>query len=127
MASEMNWITCNKCFAPLYRGKRPYVITQCGHISCQNCLQQVEQPQCPQCQRGTMSLALEEPLKPRLIPYFQPLGEILEMQSKVNMFWSNQMKILMHHFTELDKKYELLKTRFWLTQRNFKALTDKYT
>ncbi|XP_024887938.1 uncharacterized protein LOC112464895 [Temnothorax curvispinosus] len=36
------------------------------------------------------------------------------------------MKILMHHFTELDKKYELLKTRFWLTQRNFKALTDKY-
>ncbi|XP_024891325.1 RING finger protein 212B-like, partial [Temnothorax curvispinosus] len=101
MASEMNWITCNKCFAPLYRGKRPYVITQCGHISCQNCLQQVEQPQCPQCQRGTMSLALEEPLKPRLIPYFQPLGEILEMQSKVNMFWNNQMKILMHHFTEL--------------------------
>ncbi|XP_071559575.1 uncharacterized protein [Temnothorax nylanderi] len=121
---EMNWMICNKCFAPLYRGKRPYHITQCGHISCQNCLRQVEQ-QCPQCQHGTMTLALEEPLMPRLIPYFQPLAEILEMQLKVDTFRSNQMKIFMHRFIELDKKYELLKTRYWLIQRNIKALTDK--
>ncbi|XP_071559493.1 uncharacterized protein [Temnothorax nylanderi] len=124
---EMNYIICNKCFAPLYRGKRPYHVTQCGHISCQNCLQQVEQ-QCPQChQRGIMSLALEEPLMPRLIPYFQSLAEILEMQLKVNAFRGNQMKILLHRFTELDKKYELLKTRFWPAERNFKELTDGYT
>ncbi|XP_071643783.1 uncharacterized protein [Temnothorax longispinosus] len=124
---ELNWMICNKCFAPFYRGKRPYHVTQCGHISCQNCLQQVEQ-QCPQCQHGTMALALEEPLMPKLIPYFQPFTEIVEMQlMKVNMFRDNQMKILMHRFTELDKKYELLKTRFWPAQRNFKALVDKYT
>ncbi|XP_077254866.1 uncharacterized protein LOC143893407 isoform X2 [Temnothorax americanus] len=105
---ELNWMICNKCFAPLYRGKRPYHVTQCGHISCQNCLRQVEQ-QCPQCQHGTMALALEEPLMPRLIPYFQPLAEIVEMQlMKVDTFRSNQMKILMHRFIEL-------------------ALADKYT
>ncbi|XP_077254864.1 uncharacterized protein LOC143893407 isoform X1 [Temnothorax americanus] len=124
---ELNWMICNKCFAPLYRGKRPYHVTQCGHISCQNCLRQVEQ-QCPQCQHGTMALALEEPLMPRLIPYFQPLAEIVEMQlMKVDTFRSNQMKILMHRFIELDKKYELLKTRFFPAQRNLKALADKYT
>ncbi|XP_024885894.1 RING finger protein 212B-like [Temnothorax curvispinosus] len=122
---ELNWMICNKCFAPFYRGKRPYHVTQCGHISCHNCLQQVEQ-QCPQCQHGTMTLALEEPLMPRLIPYFQPLAETLEMLLKINTFRDNQMKILSQRFIELDKKYELLKTRYWLIQRNFKALTEKY-
>lgn len=124
--SEMNSIICNKCFTPVYRGKRPYHITQCGHISCQNCLQQVEN-QCPQCQRsGTMSLALEEPLIPKLAPFFQPLAETLETLLKVDTFRSNQLKITMQRFYELDKKYEMLKTQYWLGRRNLKVLTEKY-
>lgn len=44
--AQMSSLICNKCFAPIYRGKRPYHITQCGHISCQNCLQQGEKEFC---------------------------------------------------------------------------------
>jgi len=119
-----------------------------------------------------MSLALEEPLSPKLNPFFQPLSETLEMLLKIDMFRSNQMKITMQRFYELvhkinlcltalpvlisydflylyflhfsrlyyifeffffvvdarskDKKYEMLKTRYWLEQRNLKVLTEKY-
>ncbi|KYQ51972.1 hypothetical protein ALC60_08918 [Trachymyrmex zeteki] len=122
----MNTLICNKCFTPLYRGKRPFHITQCGHISCQTCLQQFEK-QCPQCQRvGTISLALEEPLIPKVMPFFQPFAESMEMMLKVDLFRSNQLKITMQRFQELDKKYEVLKTRYWLEHRNLKALTEKY-
>ncbi|XP_018050299.1 PREDICTED: uncharacterized protein LOC108688509 [Atta colombica] len=124
---EMNMLICNKCFTPLYRGKRPYYITQCGHISCQTCLQQFEK-QCPQCQRiGTISLALEEPLIPKLTPFFHTsIAETMEMLLKVDSFRNNQFKILMQRFQELDKKYEVLKTRYWLDRRNLRALTEKY-
>ncbi|KAL0133104.1 hypothetical protein PUN28_000699 [Cardiocondyla obscurior] len=123
---ERKSIICNKCFAPMYRGKRPYHITQCGHISCRTCLEQVEKL-CPQCQRaGTMSIAMEEPLVPKLIPYFQSLPETLEMLLKVVTFRSNQEKITMQRFIELDKKYEILKNRYWLGQRNMKELMKKY-
>jgi len=193
--SQINTLICNKCFTPIYRGKRPFHITQCGHISCQTCLQQGKlsekfrvtiyfstvlftldsrftvEKQCPQCQRvGSMSLALEEPLSPKLSPFFQPISETLEMLLKIDMFRTNQMKIIMQRFYELvrkinlcltvlpvlisyiyflcfyyfsrlyyvfvfffavdarskDKKYEMLKTRYWLEQRNLKVLMEKY-
>ncbi|KAL0125137.1 hypothetical protein PUN28_004344 [Cardiocondyla obscurior] len=122
----MNWIICNKCFAPLYRGKRPYHLTQCGHITCQSCLQQVEK-QCPQCDHvETMSLALEEPLMPKVIPFFQPLTENLEILLKVVTFHSNQLKITMQRFHDLDKKYEMAKTQFLELKQNFNTLSKNY-
>ncbi|KYM97865.1 hypothetical protein ALC62_11211 [Cyphomyrmex costatus] len=123
---EMNMLICNKCYAPFYRGKHPYHITQCGHISCQSCLQQFEK-QCPQCQRiGTISLALEEPLIPKVMPFFQPFADTMEMMLKVDAFHNNQIKIIMQRYQELDKKYEVLKTRYWMSDRNLKALMEKY-
>lgn len=38
--SNMDKLICNKCFTPIYRGKQPYSIMSCGHISCQSCLPQ---------------------------------------------------------------------------------------
>ncbi|KAL6258773.1 uncharacterized protein LOC105434108 isoform X2 [Pogonomyrmex barbatus] len=122
----MDGLICNKCFTPMYRGKQPYSITQCGHVCCQNCLQRVEK-QCPQCERvDTVSLPLTEPLLPKLAPYFQPFAESLEMLLKVEMFRNTQMKILMQRFHDLDKKYEVLKTRYWTKCRNLQTLTEKY-
>lgn len=58
--------------------------------------------QCPQCQRvGTISLALEEPLIPKVMPFFQPFAESMEMMLKVDLFRSNQLKITMQRFQEL--------------------------
>ncbi|XP_011157088.2 chromosome stability protein 9 isoform X1 [Solenopsis invicta] len=122
---DMNALICNKCFAPTYRAKLPYHITQCGHIFCQGCVQQAEK-QCPQCQRiGCISLPLEEPLPQKLIPYFQPIGETLETLMKMESFRSNELKILLQRFNELDKKYELLKTYYWQQRRVYKELMEK--
>ncbi|XP_012543200.1 uncharacterized protein LOC105840726 [Monomorium pharaonis] len=124
---QMDALICNKCSAPIYRGKRPYHITQCGHVFCQGCLQQVEDHQCPRCQRvGNISLPLEEPLIPKLISYFQPLVETLETLMKVDSFRSNQLKITMQRFYELDKKYEQLKTHYWQERRNNKTLMENH-
>ncbi|KYN10846.1 hypothetical protein ALC57_17046 [Trachymyrmex cornetzi] len=123
----MDMLICNKCFTPLCRGKHPYYITQCGHISCQTCLQQFEK-QCPQCQRvGTISLALEEPLIPKLTPFFHTsVVETMEMLLKVYSFRNNQLTISMQRFQEIDKKYDLLKSKYWQTHRDLKALAEKY-
>ncbi|XP_020300806.1 RING finger protein 212B-like [Pseudomyrmex gracilis] len=123
----MDKLICNKCFTPTYRGKQPYSITSCGHIFCQGCLQQVEK-QCPQCKYvGALSLPLTEPLTPKVTPFFVPLAETLEMLLKVDMFRNNQLEIKMQRFQDLDMKYEKLKNMFWMTQRNLKTLTEKFT
>ncbi|XP_011883312.1 PREDICTED: RING finger protein 212B isoform X2 [Vollenhovia emeryi] len=123
---QMNSIICNQCFTPTYRGQHPYHITQCGHISCQNCLRQV-QNRCPQCERaGIVSIALEEPLSPKLMPYFQPSAELLETMLKVDTFNSTQLNITLQRFYDLDKKYEILKARYWMQIQNMKTLLQKY-
>ncbi|XP_011142394.1 RING finger protein 212B-like [Harpegnathos saltator] len=123
----MDTLICNKCFAPMYRGKQPYNITQCGHIYCEDCLQQAEK-QCTQCgYNGALSMVLKEPLKdPNVRQLFMPLVETLEMLFKVDEFRSNQMKIIMQRFLELDKKYDMLKNQYWIARRNMKILNDKY-
>ncbi|EZA60372.1 hypothetical protein X777_13461 [Ooceraea biroi] len=86
MDLDLDMYICNKCFAPTYRGKHPYYITQCGHIFCQKCLQQVEN-QCPQCQQvGPKSIPLREPLAPKVTPFFVPLEETLGILLKVDLF-----------------------------------------
>ncbi|RLU17218.1 hypothetical protein DMN91_011287 [Ooceraea biroi] len=126
MDLDLDMYICNKCFAPTYRGKHPYYITQCGHIFCQKCLQQVEN-QCPQCQQvGPKSIPLREPLAPKVTPFFVPLEETLGILLKVDLFRKNQMKSTMQRFHELDKKYEMLKKQYCILGRNLKLLTQKY-
>lgn len=123
-------LICNKCYSPTYRGKRPYHITQCGHIFCQACQQQcttVEKQPCPQCRRtDIISVGLEDPLPPQVTPFFHSMLEILETLQKVETFRVGQMKIVMQRFFDIDKKYEILKSRYWMQQRNLKVLTEKY-
>ncbi|XP_012219634.1 uncharacterized protein narya [Linepithema humile] len=121
----METLICNKCFIPIFRGKQPHYITQCGHISCQSCLQQVEK-QCPQCEFvGPITIPLKEPLMPKVAPFFMSFTESLETLLKVDMFRKNQMKITMQRFREVDKKYEALKTHFFMERRRLKMLNDK--
>ncbi|XP_050457848.1 zip homologous protein 2-like isoform X2 [Cataglyphis hispanica] len=122
----MEMLICNKCFIPIYKGKLPYIITQCGHIFCQDCLQQVKK-QCFQCKYNDPAyLPLEEPLMPKKISLFTPSSEILEMLLKKEISESNQLKITMERFHTLDNKYEMLKRHYVLLRRNMKILLEKY-
>ncbi|EFN83852.1 hypothetical protein EAI_15734 [Harpegnathos saltator] len=111
----------------MYRGKQPYNITQCGHIYCQDCLQQAKK-QCTQCGYiGFISVTLKEPLKdPNVRQLFVPFAETLEILLKVNEFRNRQMKITMQRFLELEKKYDILKDHYLTVQHVMKKLTDKY-
>ncbi|XP_029680783.1 uncharacterized protein LOC115246226 [Formica exsecta] len=123
----MDTLICNKCFIPIYRGKLPYNITQCGHIFCQDCLQQVKK-QCFQCKYTDPAyLLLEEPLMPKRISLFTSFSEVLEILLNKEIFESNQLKITMERFHNLDNKYEMLKKHYLLVRRNMKILLEKYT
>ncbi|XP_014480047.1 PREDICTED: uncharacterized protein LOC106747218, partial [Dinoponera quadriceps] len=121
----MDTLICNKCFVPMYRGKQPYHITQCGHVFCQDCSQQAEK-QCTQCETyNVISVPLKEPLAPMLSPFFVPLEETLEILRRVDVFRTNQMKITMKRFHELDKKYEMTKNQYWIARKQMIELANK--
>ncbi|EFN74177.1 hypothetical protein EAG_14089 [Camponotus floridanus] len=96
----MDLFICNKCFIPIYRGHRPYNITQCGHIFCQKCTQQVER-QCPRCQYISPAYIPLKDLMPTTISFFEPVNEIWDMLSKADNLRTEQMKIIMQRFHEI--------------------------
>ncbi|CAL1688753.1 unnamed protein product [Lasius platythorax] len=123
----MDIVICNKCFIPMNRGKRPFNVTQCGHVFCPSCIQQVEE-QCFQCKCNNPGhLPLEEPLMPKMISLLTPFSEILELLLNVEISRDNQMKITIQRFRILDNKYEMLKKHYLIGRRNIKILLDKYT
>ncbi|XP_034187883.1 uncharacterized protein LOC117607833 [Osmia lignaria lignaria] len=122
----MDTFICNKCFATPYRGKKPFCLTQCGHIYCHGCIQQAEK-QCPQCQQPDIfSVELQQPSLAKVENFFAPLNESLESLHKICGFQNNQVKIMIQRFYEIDKKYEKLKTHYYNLTHNIKMLRDKY-
>ncbi|XP_076231274.1 uncharacterized protein LOC143177292 [Calliopsis andreniformis] len=122
----MDMFICNRCFATVSRGKKPFCLTQCGHVYCKGCIPQAEK-QCPQCQQmDIFSVQLQQPSLAKVENFFIPLNESLELLHKVYGFQSNQMKIVMHRFHDIDKKYETLKSHCYNLTRNLKVLQDKY-
>ncbi|XP_076231316.1 uncharacterized protein LOC143177328 [Calliopsis andreniformis] len=122
----MDMFVCNKCFATIHRGKKPFCLTQCGHIYCNGCIPQAEK-QCPQCQRvDIFSVELQQPSLSKVENFFAPINESLESLCKVYGFQNNQIKIMIQRFHEIDKKYELLKSHYCNLNQNMKVLKDKY-
>ncbi|XP_072746968.1 uncharacterized protein [Anoplolepis gracilipes] len=121
----MEAFICNRCFSPMYRGKMPYNITQCSHLFCQDCLQQVKR-QCSQCKYANPAyLPLEQPVMPKKISLFTPSFDILETLLNVERAKCNQLKITMEHFYKLDNKYEMLKKNYFQLRHNLKLYTEK--
>ncbi|XP_076761423.1 uncharacterized protein LOC143429630 [Xylocopa sonorina] len=122
----MDVYICNKCFATLNRGQKPFCLTQCGHIYCYGCVQQAKK-QCPQCQQvDVFALELQEPTISKVKNFFTPLTELLEMLSKVFGFQNSQMQITIQRFHEIDKKYETLKSHYYNLTQHMKVMRDKY-
>ncbi|CAL7938957.1 unnamed protein product [Xylocopa violacea] len=123
----MDIFICNKCFATLNRGQKPFYLTQCGHIYCYGCVQQAKK-QCPQCQQvDIFALELQEPTISKVENFFTPLTESLETLNKVCGFQNSQMQITMQRFHEIDKKYEALKSHYYNLTQHMKVIRDKYT
>ncbi|XP_012140963.1 uncharacterized protein LOC105662524 [Megachile rotundata] len=126
MKENMDTFICNKCFSTTYRGKKPFCLTQCGHIYCHGCIQQAEK-QCPQCQQlDIFSVELQQPSLSKVEYFFAPLNESLESLHKICGFQHNQMKIMIQRFHDIDKKYEKLKSHYYNVTQNNKLLRDKY-
>ncbi|XP_032671764.1 probable E3 SUMO-protein ligase RNF212 [Odontomachus brunneus] len=126
----LNTSICNKCFTLKYRGKQPYLLTQCAHIYCQDCWQKAEK-HCTLCgNNDVLTVELGEQLPPKVKPLFEPLAETLKTCFfdilRVDEFRNNQLKIVMHYLIELEKKYNVIKNRHWTMAQDMKMLTIKY-
>ncbi|KAK9299451.1 hypothetical protein QLX08_007482 [Tetragonisca angustula] len=122
----MELFVCNNCFTTPHRGKKPFCLTQCGHIYCNGCIRQAEK-QCPQCQQiDIFSVELQQPSLSKVENFFVPLNESLELLQKTSGFQNNQIKITIERFHEIDKKYEMLKSHYYNLTQNMKAIKDKY-
>ncbi|XP_076175317.1 uncharacterized protein LOC143150740 [Ptiloglossa arizonensis] len=122
----MDMFICNKCFTTTQRGKKPFYLTQCGHVYCNGCIQLADR-QCPECQQvGVYSVKLQPPSLSKVEHFFVPLTESLETLKKIYGFQNNQVKLMIQRFYEIDKKYEVLKLHYYNLTQNMKVLKDKY-
>ncbi|KOX68939.1 hypothetical protein WN51_06859 [Melipona quadrifasciata] len=109
----MELFICNNCFTTPHRGKKPFCLTQCGHVYCNGCIRQgnnkqhkmidiAPEKQCPQCRQiDIFSVELQQPSLSKVENFFVPLNESLELLQKTSGFQNNQMKITIERFHEI--------------------------
>ncbi|KAI4485732.1 hypothetical protein M0804_006221 [Polistes exclamans] len=92
---------CNKCYCTKVRTAKPFQLTQCKHIFCDNCIKEVAR-QCVVCGfQKPASLSLQEPLPSEIASYFVPLNETLGSLKTATNLQNTQLSIILERFYEI--------------------------
>lgn len=103
---------CNKCYCTKVRTAKPFKLTQCKHIFCDNCIKEVAK-QCVVCGfQKPASLSLQEPLPSEIASYFVPLNETLGSLRTATNLQNTQLSIILERFYEIRRKYYDLKNHY---------------
>ncbi|XP_060065705.1 RING finger protein 212B-like [Ylistrum balloti] len=100
----MDWLHCNTCFHQPGGGGK-FVLTSCGHIYCEKCIDQVTNGKCKMCGSVFTSIPLSGQMKP-----------------DVELFFTNPMDLLKK---ELRKIIQVMDFQHSQRRRFFSYLMDK--
>ncbi|XP_053604697.1 zip homologous protein 2 isoform X2 [Plodia interpunctella] len=124
----MDWIHCNNCFSQLDPGITLH-LTSCGHMFCNNCLNNgSQQSTCLVCRMPCSIMKLVPDMKPEIQDYFTEPEEIIKKCCEVLQFQKQHRRRLLSYLFQSTKKFYTARTELKrmteLCQRQHKQLKD---
>nr|XP_055057536.1 RING finger protein 212B-like [Misgurnus anguillicaudatus] len=113
----MDWFHCNNCFL---RGGKPFVVSSCGHIFCEDCINTKFTGQCRVCHANCNYLPISDQMKPQEKMFFtdpvkllqtrlEPIAQIAIFQKKqkerVIAFYKSKSAELERRLKEVNDQY----------------------
>ncbi|XP_067002726.1 probable E3 SUMO-protein ligase RNF212 [Anabrus simplex] len=106
----MDWIHCNSCFLQPGETKgMQYMLTDCGHIYCGNCLNPGSKGQCKICKNTCSTIPLSSEMMPDVREYFTGVDEWLNKLLEILAFQNGHRLRLVAYNQAVGKKYKNLK------------------
>ncbi|XP_044755387.1 RING finger protein narya-like [Coccinella septempunctata] len=103
-----SWVHCNNCFEQLQKNKNvSFFLTECGHITCEKCVEHMRTPPtCMICRKSTSLIKLSKDMNPSLRCFFNPLDIQLKKCIEIYNFQNNHRESILANYI---KKYEYAK------------------
>ncbi|XP_060801613.1 probable E3 SUMO-protein ligase RNF212 [Amyelois transitella] len=124
----MDWIHCNNCFSQLDPGITLH-LTSCGHMFCNNCLNNgSQQSTCLICRLPCSIMKLVPDMKPEIQDYFTEPEEIIKKCCEVLQFQKQHRRRLLSYLFQSTKKFYTARTELRrmteLCQKQHKQLKE---
>ncbi|XP_075129434.1 putative E3 SUMO-protein ligase RNF212 [Leptodactylus fuscus] len=109
-----NVLQCNMCFQKAGREISRYVITNCGHVFCEHCLQKGRKGVCGVCKSPCRTIVLSDETDPEIKMLFTDIGDLCQQYSKefsqVAEFQAcHRQRSLVHYKRKISKLEETVK------------------
>ena len=83
----MDWIHCNACsYQPSSEKGRKFLLTSCGHIYCNLCVEAGTKPACAVCKSACTSIQLASQMAPNIQHYFSDPEDLMRKAMQVFTF-----------------------------------------
>lgn len=83
----MDWIHCNACIRqPSSEKGRKFLLTSCGHIYCNNCVEAGTKPACRVCNTACTTIQLTSQMAPNIQHYFSDPEDLMRKAMQVFTF-----------------------------------------
>jgi hypothetical protein len=84
---DMDWIHCNACcYQPSSEKRRKFLLTSCGHIYCNICVEAGTKPACRVCNTECTAIQLESQMAPNIQHYFSDPEDLMRKALQVFTF-----------------------------------------